>query len=71
VDQGSNADIQTALVKKVIDIIREEKKEDFVWESKRLGKPITLSARPQDNRELEQFLMREFFPDHVPAFQRG
>ncbi len=63
VEMGPNADIQTALIKKVIGIIREEKKGDFLWESKRLGKSITLSARLQDNDELERFLMREFFPE--------
>lgn len=62
VEQGSSSDIQSALVQKVIEIIREEKKADFLWESRRLGKPITLSARPEDYRELEQFLMQEFFP---------
>lgn len=67
VEQGSYADIQTAMIKKVIDIIREEKKGDFLWQSHRLGKPITLSARLQDSKELEQFLMREFFPGHMPA----
>lgn len=71
VEQGSYADIQTAMVKKVIDIIREEKKGDFLWQSNRLGKPITLSAKQQDNKELEQFLMREFFPGHTPASPLG
>jgi hypothetical protein len=71
VEQGSYADIQTAMIKKVIDIIREEKKEDFVWESRHLGKPSTLSARRQDSKELEQFLMREFFPGHMPALPLG
>jgi hypothetical protein len=67
VEQGSYADIQTALIKNVIDIIREEKKGDLVWQSTYLGKPITLSARPQDNKKLGQFLMPEFFPGHTPA----
>jgi hypothetical protein len=71
VEKGPNADIQTALIKKVIEIIREEKKGDFLWESKRLGKSITLSARLQDNNELEQFLMREFFPEYHPAVSKG
>ncbi|MGV3741791.1 MAG: hypothetical protein ACO1NO_05740 [Burkholderiaceae bacterium] len=71
VEQGSYADIQTAMIKKVIAIIREEKTGDFVWQSTYLGKPITLSAKPQDNKELEQFLMREFFPGHMPAAPLG
>lgn len=71
VDQGTEADIQTALVKKMIDIIREERKEDFIWESKRLGKQLTLSARQQDSVELQDFLLREFFPDYVRSASRG
>jgi hypothetical protein len=71
VEQRVNVDIQTAVVKKVIDIIREEKKGDFLWESHRLGKPITLSTRLQDSNELERFLMREFFPDYAQAAPRG
>lgn len=71
VEKGHSTDIQTALIKKVIEIIREEKKGDFLWESKRLGKSITLSARLQDNNELEQFLMREFFPEYLPAVSKG
>lgn len=71
VEKSPNADIQTALIKKVIEIIREEKKGDFLWESIRLGKAMTLSARLQDNEELERFLMREFFPEHLSAKSKG
>jgi hypothetical protein len=70
IDQGADVDIETAVVKKIIDVIREEKKGDFVWDSHRLGKQITLSARPQDTAELQQFLMREFFPDYLPPAPR-
>lgn len=66
VDQGADVDIQTAIVKKMIDIIREEKKEDFLWQSARMGRQITLSARPQDNADLQRFLLQEFFPAHRP-----
>jgi hypothetical protein len=62
VEQGAEADIQIAIVKKMIEIIREEKTGDFIWESHRLGRDITLSARPQDSDELQQFLLKEFFP---------
>jgi hypothetical protein len=65
----SEPDIQTAIVKKMIEIIRESKHEDFLWESYRLGKEVTLSARPQDEGRLEQFLMQEFFADYVPVKQ--
>lgn len=67
VEKGSNPDIQTAIVNKIIDVIREDKSGDFVWDSHRLGRQITLSARPRDTAELRRFLMKEFFPDYLPA----
>lgn len=71
VEQGAEVDIQTAVVKKMIEIIREEKSDTFVWESHRLGKQLTLSARPEDSAELQQFLIREFFPDYSFSVPRG
>ena len=61
VRKGSEPDIRIAVVRRMIAIIREQEKEDFVWESKRLGRNVVLSARPRDSRGLEDFLMREFF----------
>ena len=58
---GDNSDIRLAVVRKMIAIIRENTQEDFLWESSRLGRNVMLSARPQDNAGLEDFLMREFF----------
>jgi hypothetical protein len=63
VEQGAEPSIQLAVVKKMIEIIREQKSDTFIWESHRLGKQLTLSARPEDSIELQQFLMREFFSD--------
>ena len=63
VRQGNNPDIRIAIIRKMIEIIREQKPSDFVWESHRLGKNITMSARIADTPKLEAFLMREFFPD--------
>lgn len=63
VSKGNNADIRIAMVRKMISMIREEVKEDFNWESKMLGRNILLSARLRDNAYLEDFMMREFFPD--------
>jgi hypothetical protein len=63
VEQGAEASIQIAVVKKMIDIIREQKSDTFIWESHRLGRQLTLSARPEDSMELQQFLLREFFSD--------
>jgi hypothetical protein len=63
VERGSEPDIETAIVKKMIEIIRKEKTGDFEWDSHRLGKVVTLSARPQDTKELIAFLYKEMFPD--------
>jgi len=63
---GNNKNMQIAVVRKIIQIIRSQVKGDFVWESKRLGRPITLSARMKDNAGLEAFLLREFAEDASP-----
>ncbi len=61
VPRGANPTIQIAMVRKMIGIIRDYETGDFAWESRRLGRIITLSARPNDNGDLEAFMMREFF----------
>ena len=61
VRKGNNPDMEIAVVRKMIMIIREHEKEDFVWESKRLGRNITLSARVADQAGLESFMLQEFF----------
>jgi outer membrane biosynthesis protein TonB len=57
VEQGSEPDVETAVVKKMIELIRREKTGDFEWDSHRLGKVITMSARIKDTAELQAFLM--------------
>ena len=66
VSRGNNSDIRIAVVRRVITIIREYEQEDFLWESKRLGRNLTLSARAKDNAGLEAFMLREFFDASVP-----
>jgi hypothetical protein len=61
VSRGSHATIEQAVVRKMIELIRERSSADFVFESKRLGRDVSLSARPADTAKLEEFLMREFF----------
>ena len=63
VRRGNNADIRIAIVRRMIVIIREHEQGDFIWESVRLGRNVTLSARARDNAGLEEFMMREFFGD--------
>ena len=61
--RGSNPNINIAIVRRIIEIIRDHEQGDFRWDSKRLGRDLTLSARPADNAELETFMMQEFFLD--------
>ena len=62
VDAGLGGDVRLAVVRRMIEIIRMEYKGDFNWESRRLGRVIVKSARPEDSAELENFLLKEFFP---------
>ena len=63
VRKGNNSDIRIAVVRRMIEIIRDDLREheDFTWSSYRLGRLVELSARPADNAGLEAFLMEEFF----------
>ena len=61
VDAGPGGDVERATVRSMIALIRRYYKGDFNWESQRLGRVIVQSARLEDNAELEDFLMREFF----------
>ena len=61
VKASSDGNIDLAIVKAMIKIIRREYKGYFNWESERLGRVIVLSAKPEDNAGLEDFMMQEFF----------
>ena len=63
VRKGAHADIRKAVVRSMIDIIRRHEQGDFLWESRRLGRHVNLSARAADTVGLEDFLMKEFFDD--------
>lgn len=58
---GPEGDLERAIVRRMIQLIRTHYTGDFEWESRRLGRVITLSARPEDQAGLEDFLIREFF----------
>jgi hypothetical protein len=61
VDAGPNGDVEEAIVRRMIQIIRERQSGDFSWNSYRLGRVVVLSARPEDNASLMDFLKQEFF----------
>lgn len=64
VRRGANPSMELAVVRRMIALIREQADGDFLWESNRLGRDVTLSARAADNAGLEDFLLREFFPEY-------
>ena len=63
-------DIQRAVVRRMISLIREYYKGDFNWDSHRLGRVVILSARLEDNAGLEDFMIEEFFGPQGMAFER-
>jgi hypothetical protein len=61
VDAGAGGDIELAVVRRMIELIRNYYQGDVNWESQRLGQVVVISARLEDTAELEEFLKREFF----------
>jgi hypothetical protein len=66
VRRGNNENMEIAMVRRMIAVIRELSNGDFLWQSRRLNKGVWLSARLQDTAELEAFMLREIFPDVRP-----
>jgi hypothetical protein len=69
VDAGLGGDVELAVVRRMIQLIRTHYQGDFNWESHRLGRVVVLSARLEDTSGLEDFLMREFFG--IPTVRTG
>lgn len=65
VQAGPDGSIELAIIRRMIELIRQYYKEDFNWESHRLHRVVVLSAREKDSAGLEEFLMREFFINPV------
>lgn len=61
VTAGPNQDIEIAIIDNMIALIRRYYTGDFPWESEKLGRTISLSARQADTAGLQAFLLREFF----------
>jgi hypothetical protein len=61
VQAGPDGDIEKAMVRRMIELIRSYYTGDFNFRSQRLGKVVVKSARPEDQRDLEQFLAWELF----------
>ncbi len=61
VDVELNGDLRREIIRKMIEIIRRYYTGNFNWDSYRLQRVVILSARPEDNAGLEDFMMQEFF----------
>ena len=62
VDAGLNGDVEKAIINSMIELIRSDVSKDyFLYESDKLGRTVTLSARIEDTVGLRNFLLREFF----------
>jgi len=61
VEAITGQDIRLVMVRRMIKLIREHYQGDFNWDSHRLNRVVNLSARPQDNAGLEEFMLMEFF----------
>ena len=70
VEAGADGDVERAIIRRMIELIREYHQQDFNWESTRLNRVIVLSARIRDNKGLENFLMREFFGADVAPYKQ-
>lgn len=70
VEAGPDGDIERAIIRRMIQLIRQYHEGYFNWESPRLGRVVVLSARVEENVGLEDFLMREFFGESVRPYMR-
>ena len=71
IDQGGELDIETAVVNRVIFLIRQDYPDgDVPWQSHRLGKVVVLSTRKADEAQLFAFLMKEIFPEYTRGSSR-
>jgi hypothetical protein len=66
---GGEIDIETAAIKKMIDMIARENIVDFTYTT-RSERKVALSTRPEFRAELQAFLMKEIFPNYRPPRNR-
>ena len=69
VEAKSGQDVRLAMIRRMIALIRLHYQGDFDWQSQRLGRTISKSARLEDSAELEEFLMQEFFGQNYKTKQ--
>lgn len=68
VDLGAERDIETAVIKKLIEMLIREKYVDMQFTT-RSGRKIAITTRPEYRAELEGVLMRDIYPNYQPPRQ--
>ena len=64
VRKGNNSDIYIAIVRRIISIVRDQVEDSEIqWQSRRLGRSVTLSVLPKDNAVFEDFVLQEILYD--------
>jgi hypothetical protein len=66
VDAGLGGNVELAIVKRMIEVIRLRFKTKAPWESQRLGRVVMISMAIEDTEEVERFLMKEVFESDHP-----
>jgi hypothetical protein len=66
VRKGDNGDIRVAVIRRIIEIIRDYEQEDFSWNSAATRPRAHAVGPPADNAGLEEFMMQEFFSTPRP-----
>ena len=61
VESGDADSVRRAMVKKMAETIRRFYPGDFAFDSRRIGRLVKLSGRPEDSDEVEDFLLKEMF----------
>lgn len=69
VEATGGQDVRLVMIRRMIELIREHYQGNFNWESRRLGRSVVQSARPEDSAGLEDFLMMEFFGTNYKSTQ--
>jgi hypothetical protein len=61
IEASAGQDVRLVMIRRMIGLIREHYQGDFNWESHRMARVVSLSARVEDSAFLEDFMMKEFF----------
>jgi len=64
VDQGAEADIESAVVRRMMELIRKDWPDEVPYHSDRLGRVIVVNTRRENDAGMFAFLLKELFPEY-------